>query len=72
MLQELAGISGAGIGDDKADVEITRGIDKRGEEVRFRKVERDDPVLDTRHPAAFTANIPQQGLSPADQSDMYP
>jgi hypothetical protein len=71
LLQELARIPGAGIGDDKADVEITRGIDKRREEVRFRKVERDDPVLDTRHPGAFSANIPQQGLSPADQSDVY-
>src|SRR5882724_5300832 len=53
MLQELAGISGAGIGDDKADVEITRGIDKGWEEVRLRKVERDDTVLDTRRPGAF-------------------
>jgi hypothetical protein len=70
MLQELAGISGAGIGDDKADVEITRGIDKGWEEVRLRKVERDDTVLDTRRPGAFSANIPQQGLSPADQSYM--
>jgi hypothetical protein len=69
-LQELAGISGAGIGDDKADVEITRGICKHREEVRFGKVERDDTVLDTRRPGAFSANRPQQRLSPADQSDM--
>jgi hypothetical protein len=70
MLQELAGISGAGIGDDKADVEITRGIDKGWEKVRLRKVERDDTVLDARRPGAFSANIPQQGLSPADQGYM--
>src|SRR5216684_6532484 len=69
-LQELTGISGAGIGDDKADVEITRGICKHREEVRFGKVERDDTVLDTRRLGAFSANRPQQGLSPADQSDM--
>jgi hypothetical protein len=69
-LQELAGISGAGIGDDKADVEITRGICKHREEVRFGKVERDDTVLDTRRLRAFSADRPQQGLSPADQSDM--
>jgi len=70
MLQELAGISGAGIGDDKADVEITRGICKHREEVRLGEVERDDTVLDTRLPGAFSANRPQQGLSPADQSYM--
>ena len=69
-LQELAGISGAGIGDDKADVEITRGICKHREEVRFGKVERDDTVLDTRRLGAFSSNRPQQRLSPADQSDM--
>ena len=69
-LQELAGISGAGIGDDKADVEIMRGVCKHREEVGFGKVERDDTVLDTRRPRAFSANRPQQGLSPADQSDM--
>ena len=56
MLQELAGIAGAGIGDDKADVEITRGICKHREEVRLGKVERDDTVLDTRRPNAFSAN----------------
>ena len=55
-LQELAGISGARIGDDKADVEITRGICKHREEVRLGKVERDDTVLDTRRPNAFSAN----------------
>jgi hypothetical protein len=69
-LQELAGISGAGIGDDNADVEITRGVRKHREEVRFGNVERDDTMLDTRRPGAFSANRPQQGLSPADQSDM--
>ena len=58
MLQELAGISGACIGDDKADVEITRGICKHREEVRLGKVERDDTVLDTRRPGAFSANRP--------------
>jgi len=58
MLQELARISGARIGDDKADVEITRGICKRREEVRLGKVERDDTVLDTRRPGAFSANRP--------------
>jgi hypothetical protein len=70
MLQELAGITGAGIGDDKADVEITSGICKDREEVRLGEVERDDTVLDTRLPGAFSANRPQQGLSPADQSYM--
>jgi hypothetical protein len=68
MLQELAWISGAGVGDDKADIEITRGICKRREEIRLGKVERDDTVLDTRRPGAFSANRPQQGLSPANQS----
>jgi hypothetical protein len=66
MLQELAGISGACVGDDKADIEITHGICKRREEVRLGKVERDDTVLDTRRPGAFNANRPQQKLSPAD------
>jgi hypothetical protein len=69
-LQELAGISGAGIGDDKADVEITRGVCKHREEVRFGKVERDDTVLDTRRLGVSGASRPQQRLSPADQSDM--
>src|ERR1700738_1211670 len=69
-LQELARIAGAGIGDDKADVEITRGICKHREEVRLGKVERDDTVLDTRSPGAFSANHPQQGFSPADQNYM--
>src|SRR5579863_6538086 len=69
-LQELAGISSASIGDDKADVEITRGICKHREEVGLGKVERDDTVLDTKRPGAFSANRPQQGLSPADQSYM--
>jgi hypothetical protein len=57
-LQEIARIWGAGIGDDKADVEITRGICKHREEVRLGKVERDDTVLDTRRPGAFSANRP--------------
>src|ERR1700739_2570948 len=70
MLQELARISRAGIGDDKADVEITRGVCKHREEVRFGKVERDDTVLDTRRPGAFSADRPQQRLSPGDESDM--
>jgi len=52
-LQELAGISGTGIGDDKADVEITRGICKHREEVRLGKVERDDTVLDTGPPGCI-------------------
>src|ERR1700730_6203169 len=70
LLQERAGISGAGVGDDKADVEVMCGIDKRREEVGFGKVERDDAVLGARRPRAFSANTSQQGLSPADQSDM--
>jgi hypothetical protein len=69
-LQELAGIPGAGIGDDKADIEITRGVCKHRKEVRFGKVERDDTVLDTKRLGAFSADRPQERLSSADQSDM--
>jgi hypothetical protein len=65
-----SGISGASIGDDKADVKIARGICKHREEVRLRKVERDDTVLDPGRPGTFSANLPQQVLSPADQSYM--
>src|SRR5260370_8208560 len=69
-LQKRAGISGAGIGDDKPDVEIARSVGEHRQEVGLGKVERDDTVLDTRRPGAFSANRPQQGLSPADQSYM--
>src|SRR5258708_19416473 len=62
-LQELTGISGAGIGNDKADVEITRGICKHREEVRLGKVEGDATVLDTNRPGAFTPTRPSHDLS---------
>ena len=49
---------------------MTRGVCKHREEVRFGKVERDDTMLDARRLDAFSANRPQQRLSPGDQSDI--
>src|SRR5271169_5174194 len=46
-LQELAGISGAGIGDDKADVEIVSGGGESPDEILPRDIKHDDSMLHT-------------------------
>src|SRR5438132_12915858 len=50
-LQELAGISGAGIGDDKADIEIVSGGGELPDEILPRDIQHDDSMLHTVAPA---------------------
>src|SRR5229473_2346881 len=54
-LQELAGISGAGIGDDKADVEIVSGGCELPDEILPRDIKYDDSMLHTATLAKFNA-----------------
>src|SRR5258707_5075380 len=51
MLEELAGISGAGIGDDKADVEIISGGGELLDEILPGEIKHDDLMLHTVTPA---------------------
>jgi hypothetical protein len=44
-LQELARISGAGIGNDKADIQILRIFGEPENEALCREVQREGPVL---------------------------
>src|ERR1700716_1235520 len=52
-LQELAGISGARIGDDKADVEIVSGRGELPDEILPRDIKHDDSMLHTVMLAKF-------------------
>src|SRR6266404_5646922 len=54
-LQELAGISGAGIGDDKADVEIVGGFRKLVEKTLLRQIRHHVAVLNVK---AFREALP--------------
>ena len=65
-LQELAGISGAGIGDDKADVEIVSGGGELPDEILPRDIKHDDSMLHTVTLAKFNAYFLKQVL-PARQ-----
>jgi hypothetical protein len=55
QLQELAGISGAGIGDDKADVEIVSGGGKSPDEILARDINHDNSMLHPETLAKFNA-----------------
>jgi len=63
-LQELAGISGAGIGDDKADVEIVSGGGELPNEILPGDIKHDDSMLHTVTLAKFNAYFLKQVLPP--------
>src|SRR6267154_4985694 len=62
MLQEFAGISGAGIGDDKADVEIVGGGGELPDEILLRDIKHDDSMLHAVTLAKFSARLLKQIL----------
>src|SRR5258708_463634 len=63
-LQELAGISGASIGDDKADVEIVSGGGELPDEILPREIKHDDSMLHTITFANFGSGFIKKCLSP--------
>jgi hypothetical protein len=63
-LQELAGISGAGIGDDKADVEIVSGGGESPDEILPRDIKHDNSMLHPETLAKFNAYFLKQVLPP--------
>src|SRR6266446_6001343 len=63
-LQELAGISGAGIGDDKADVEIGSGGGELPDEILPRDIKHDNSMLHPEMLAKFNAYFLKQVLPP--------
>src|SRR5260370_14222636 len=63
-LQELARISGAGIGDDKADVEIVSGGGELPHEILPNDIKHDDSMLPALTPAKFNASLLKQILPP--------
>ncbi len=67
MLQELAGISGAGIGDDKTDVEIVSDGGELPDEILPRDIRRDDSMLHTITPAKVNACFLKQALPPRNE-----
>jgi len=69
-LQELAGISGAGIGDDKADVEIVSGGGDRPMKILPRDIKHDDSMLHTVTLAKFTAHFLKQVLPPRNEDNI--
>src|ERR1700682_2191051 len=69
-LQELAGISGAGIGDDKADVEIVSGGGELPDEILPRDIKHDDSMLHTVTLAKFNAYFLQQVLPPRNEDSV--
>src|SRR6266403_5558243 len=69
-LQELAGISGAGIGDDKADVEIVSGGGESPDEILPRDIKHDDSMLHTVTLAKFTAYLLMQFLPPRNEDNI--
>jgi hypothetical protein len=68
--QELAGVSGAGIGDDKANVEIGGGRGKLPDKIIPGDIKRDGSMLDTVTPAEFNADFPKQGLPPRNEDNV--
>ena len=64
MLQEFAGISVAGIGDDKADVEIVSGGGESPDEILPRDIKHDNSMLHRETLAKFNAYFLKQVLPP--------
>src|SRR5438105_9040695 len=69
-LQELAGISGAGIGDDKADVEIGSGGGELPDEILPRDIKHDDSMLHPVTLAKFSARLLKQILPPRNKDNV--
>src|ERR1700732_3598776 len=69
-LQELAGISGTRIGDDKADVEIVSGGGELPDEILPRDIKHDDSMLHTVTLAKFNAYLLKQVLPPRNEDDV--
>jgi hypothetical protein len=69
-LQELAGISGAGIGDDKADVEIVSGGGELPDEILPRDIKHDDSMFHTVTLAEFNACFLKQVLPPCNEDNV--
>src|SRR5271163_1031559 len=69
-LQELAGISGAGIGDDKADVEIVSGGGELPDEILPGDIKHDDSMLHTATLAKFNAYFLKQVLPPRHEDNI--
>src|SRR5260370_3356433 len=71
QLQELAGISGAGIGDDKADVEIVSGGGELPDEILPGDIKHDDSMLHTVTLAKINAYFLNQILPPRNNGHVY-
>ena len=69
-LQELAGISGAGVGDDKADVEIVSGGGESPDEILPRDIKHDDSMLHTVTLAELNAYFIKQVLPPGHEDNI--
>src|SRR6202790_2053212 len=69
-LQELAGISGAGIGDDKTDVEIVSGGGESPDEILPRDIKHDDSMPHTVTLAEFNAYFLKQVLPPRHEDNI--
>ena len=69
-LQELTRISGAGIGDDKADVEIVSGGGELPDEILPRDIKHDDPMLHTVTVTKFNAYFLKQVLPPRNEDNI--
>jgi hypothetical protein len=69
-LQELAGISGTGIGDDKTDVEIVSGGGELPDEILPRDIKHDDSMLHTVTLAKFNAYFLKQVLPPRHEDNV--
>jgi hypothetical protein len=70
LLQELAGISGAGIGDDKADVEIVSGGGESPDEILPRDIKHNDSMLHSVTLAKFNAYFLKQVLPPRNEDNV--
>src|SRR5580704_10733430 len=71
-LQELAGISGAGIGDNKADVEIVSGGGELPDEILPGDIKHDDSMLHAVTPAKFTLYFLKQSSRRATRTMLIP
>jgi hypothetical protein len=69
-LQELAGIPGACIGDDKAYVEIVSGGGELPDEILTGDIKHDDSMLHTVTLAKFNAYFLKQVLPPRNEDDV--
>src|SRR5580692_1403702 len=69
-LQKLAGISGAGIGDDEADVEIVSGGGELPDKILPGDIKHDDSMLHTVTLAKFNAYFLKQVLPPRNEDDV--